>query len=119
LREFTLEEVVDGGLYAENVWVEDVFLRYRPELQRKDMNPLLEAHWPGVWHEDNWRLVEIFKSGDEWGCAPAPVSGNGFPKGGPGGPFRLPHIPGYVWTHKQECDCSACQEEGSSEQLED
>ncbi len=95
MRECTLDEIIAARCGGENSGLDGVRLRYRPELQRAGVGALVEVQWPAAWPDAAWRLVEAFKSGDDWGCLPARSAENGFPKGAA---FRLPEIPGCGWT---------------------
>lgn len=94
MRDCTLEEIIAGGLCAECTGPEGEHLRYRPQMQRAGVGRLVGVRWPAVWGDGDWRLLEVFRSGHDWGCLPARVAGNGFPTGAG---FRLPHIPCASW----------------------
>ena len=95
MGECTLDEIIAAGCCGENCGCDGVRLRYRPELQRAGVGVLVEVQWPAAWPDSEWRLVEVFRSGSDWGCLPARLAENGFPKGTA---FRLPEIPGRAWT---------------------
>lgn len=98
MDERTLETVIATHRHATNVGRDGAELRYRPEVQRLEVGPLVEARWPTVWGDDDWRLLEVFRSGADWGCLPARVVGNGFN----GRSFRLPSIPDGSWAESAE-----------------
>jgi hypothetical protein len=96
--ERTLEKVIATGCRATSVGSDGAELRYRPEVQHADVGPLVEVRWPAVWGDGDWRLLEVFKSGDDWGCLPARVADNGFT----GRSFRLPRVPSGSWSESSD-----------------
>jgi hypothetical protein len=94
MDERALEEVIATGRCATSLSPDGAELRYRSDVQLPEVGPLVEVRWPAAWGDDAWRLIEVFKSGDDWGCLPARVAENGFR----GRSFRLPRVPSASWV---------------------